>query len=89
MYKESTNIDHDESNTYLHDAIHHELDQIFPYKSFCDMGINATLGPEYKKIKVHFVFDIMANVKRNTHLVAWGDMTPEPKESVYSSVATL
>ena len=88
-YDESTNIDHDKSNTYWHDAIHHELDLIFSYKSFCDLGINATLGPEYKKIKVHFVFNVKANGRRKPCLVASGDMTPEPKESAYSSVTTL
>ena len=77
MFKESTNIDHDKSNTYWHDAIHHELDQIFSYKSFCDMGINATLEPEYKKIKVHIIFDIKANGRRKAHLVVLGDMTPD------------
>ena len=43
----------------------------------------------YKKIKVRFVFDAKADGRRKGHLVAWGDVTPEPEEAVYSSIATL
>ena len=35
------------------------------------------------------MFDVKADGKRKGGLVAWGDMTPEPEESVYSSVASL
>ena len=34
-------------------------------------------------------FDVKANGKQKGRLVACGNMTPEPEESVYSSVATL
>ena len=35
------------------------------------------------------MFDVKADGKRKGRLVACGDMTPEPEEPVYSSVATL
>ena len=35
------------------------------------------------------MLDVKADSKRKGRLIAWGDMTPEPEESVYSSVATL
>ena len=46
-------------------------------------------GDGYKKIKVRLIFDVKADGKRKGRLVACGDMTPEPKGAVYSSVATL
>ena len=47
------------------------------------------MDPEYKKIKVRFIFDVKADRCCKGQLVAQGDMTPDPEESVYSSVATL
>ena len=38
---------------------------------------------------MRFVFDVKADGKRNGRLVARGDMTLEPEEAVYSSVASL
>ena len=66
-----------------------ELDQISSYKSLRNIGVGVSPGPDFKKIKVKFVFDCKADGRRKGRLVAWGDMTPEPEESVYSSVATL
>ena len=71
------------------DAVRHELNQLFSYKTFHDLGPGSLPGMEYKKIKIRFVFDVKADGRRNRRLVARGDMTPEPDEAVYSSVATL
>ena len=38
---------------------------------------------------MRFVFDVKADGKWKGRLVARGDMTPEPEEAVYSSVASL
>ena len=65
------------------------MDQIFSYKAFHDLGIDGTPGVGYKKIKVQFVFDVKADGKQIGRLVAHGDMTPEPEESMYLLVATL
>ena len=88
-YEEAVMIDKDNGNTLWKDGIRRELDQIFSYQTFCDLGKGGSPGAEYKKIKVCFVFDVKADGKRKGRLVARGDMTPEPDESVYSSVATL
>ena len=82
-------LDKENGNTLWHDAIRRELDQISSYKSFRNIGIGVSPGPDFKKIKVKFVFDCKVDGHRKGRLVAQGDMTPEPEELVYSSVATL
>ena len=82
-------LDKENGNTLWQDMIWRELDQILSYKSFRNIGIGVSPGADFKKIKVKFVFDCKADGYRKGHLVAQGDMTPEPEESVYSSVATL
>ena len=82
-------LDKESGNTFWADAVRHELDQLFSYKTFCDLGPGGLPGTEYKKIMIRFVFDVKADGRRKGRLVARGDMTPEPDEAVYSSVATL
>ena len=88
-YNEAIMLDKENGNTLWQDAVRRELDQISSYKSFCNIGVGVSPGADYKKIKVKFIFDCKADGHRKGHLVAWGDMTLEPEESVYSSVATL
>ena len=88
-YTEVMHLDKENRNTYWGDAVQRELDQIFSYHTFCDLGLGGLPGHEYKKIKVRLVFDVKADGKRKGRLVACGDMTPEHEEAVYSSVATL
>ena len=91
-YKFRVRVPHlhkENGNTYWGDAVRHELDQIFLYHTFRDLGLGGLPGHEYKKIKVRLVFDMKADGNRKGRLVAHGDMTPEPEEAVYSSVATL
>ena len=82
-------LDKDNRNTFGGDAVHHELDQLFFFKTFHDLGTGGLPGKEYKKIKIRFVFDVKADGRRKGRLVACGDMTPVPDKAVYSSVATL
>ena len=82
-------LDKENGNNLWGDATSRELEQIFSYKSFRDLGSGGSPGEGYKKIKVRLVFDVKADGSRKARLVARGDMTPEPEESVYSSVATL
>ena len=88
-FAEAMMLDKDNGNTFWGDAVHRELDQLFSYKTFCDLGTGVLPGMEYKNIKIRFVFDVKADGRRKGRLVARGDMTPEPDEAVYSSVATL
>ena len=88
-YNEAIMLDKEKGNILWQDVIQRELDQISSYKSFHNIGIGVSPGPDLKKIKVKFAFDCKADGCRKGRLVAWGDMTPEPEESVYSSVVTL
>ena len=82
-------LDKENGNTFGADAVRRELDQLFSYKTFRDLGPGGLPGPEFKKIKIRFVFDVKADGRRKGRLVARGDMTPELDEAVYSSVAAL
>ena len=88
-FSEAMMLDKDNGNTFWGDAVRHELDQLFSYKTFCDLGTGGLPGKEYKKIEIRFVFDVKVDRRRKGRLVAHGDMTPEPDKAVYSSVATL
>ena len=88
-FSEAMMVDKENGNTFWEDAVRHELDQLFSYKTFRDLGPGGLPGREYKKIKIRFVFDVKADGRRKGRLVARGDMTPELEEAVYSSVTTL
>ena len=75
-------LDKDNRNTFWGDAVCRELDQLFSYKTFRDLGTGGLPGVECKKIKIRFVFDVKADGRRKGTLVAHGDMTPEPDEAV-------
>ena len=88
-YEEAVMLDKENGNTLSQDGIHRELDQILSYQTFCDFGKGGSPGADYKKIKVQFVFDVKVDGKWKARLVTQRDMTLEPDELVYSSVATL
>ena len=81
-FAEAMMLDKDNGNTFWGDAVCRELDQLFSYKTFHDLGTGGLPGKEYKKIKIRFVFDVKADGRRKGRLVACGDMTPEPDELV-------
>ena len=64
-------------NTMWKDASDLEIKQIFEYKTFVDKGhhtkSNAPVG--YKKIRVHFVFDVKHDGRHKARLVADGHLT--------------
>ena len=70
------------------DAVLHERKCIDAFDVFKDL-VHKSPGPEYKKIKVHFVFDVKHDGRRRARLVANGNMTEVPVESVYSGVVSL
>jgi hypothetical protein len=87
--KEAIALDRENGNTYWQDAIKTELDQLFEYKVFRDLGRNATVPGGYQQIKLRIVFDVKQSLKRKAWVVACGDMTDPPREAVYSGVASL
>jgi Reverse transcriptase (RNA-dependent DNA polymerase) len=66
-----------------------ELTQIHDYSTFVNLGKNGKAPPGYKRIRVHFVFDVKHDGRHKARLVAGGHLTDVPDESVYSSVVSL
>ena len=55
-YGEAMTLDKESGNNLWGDATRCELEQIFSYKSFRDLGSGGSPGEGYKKIKVRLVF---------------------------------
>ena len=53
------------------------------------LGVGNYPGNDYKKVKIHLVYDCKQTLKRKAHLVANGNLTETPVESIYSSIVTL
>ena len=87
-YEHAVKIDAINGNTLWQDAVKLELDQIHEYKVFDDRG-DKRPGPDYKKIKVHLVYDCKHDGRRKARLVADGHLTVVPVESVYSGVVSM
>ena len=77
-------------NRLWRDAEERELGQIDEYETFMDMGIGTkSVLTRYKKIRVHMVYDIKVTLQRKARLVADGQLTDTPVDSVYLSVVSL
>ena len=53
------------------------------------MGLNGKVPEGYKKIKVHFVFDIKHDSRHKARLIAGRHLTNIPLSSVYSGIVSL
>ena len=87
--KEAYDLDEENKNTYWADAINTELGQIIDYKVFRSLGKNASKPDGYQEIPIRIVFDVKQSLKRKARMVARGDKTNPPRESVYSGVASM
>ena len=65
------------------------MDQQADYDTYKDKGFQAKPPPGYKKIRVHFVFDVKHDGRHKARLVADGNLTEVPLTSVYSGVVSL
>lgn len=90
-YAHAMALDARNKNTKWKDAADLEIKQIAEYKVFVDHGhhTKSTPPPGYKKIRVHFVFDVKHDGRHKGRLVADGHLTDIPLESVYSGVVSL
>ena len=96
-HKDAMRLDEQNGNKLWYEAEQVELGQIKDYEVFKDFGkaqfdkkgkvMNAPKG--YEKIRVRFVYDAKATGKRKGRLVARGDLTQVPAESVYAGVVSL
>ena len=88
-YAEAMRLDEEHGNTKWQDAVDLEHSQIDEYETFEDRGLGAKPPPDYKKIRVHLVFDMKHDGRHKARLVADGHLTEVPLGSVYSSVVSL
>ena len=82
-------IDEANGNHYWRDAEETELRQIDEYTVFTDLGFKGVPPKGFKKIRVHMVYDVKHDLRRKARLVADGNLTQVPLDSVYSSVVSL
>ena len=66
-----------------------ELDQIDECEVFRGLGCEAKAPAGYKKIRVHFIYDVKHDGRHKARLVADGHLTEIPLSSVYSGVVSL
>ena len=90
-YTEAVRLDERNGNQKWQEAINLELQQIYEYDTFTDLGhhTSTSIPTGYKKIRVHFVFDVKHDGRHKARLVADGHLTEIPLESVYSGVVSL
>ena len=86
---EAIKLDNENGNTLWQDAITLETTQLADYATFEDLGKNVPGPSGYKKIRVHFVFDVKHDGRHKARLVAGGHLTDDPVDSVYSGVVSL
>ena len=90
-YQHAIRLDERNGNSKWKDSVKLERDQIDEYETFQDLGHKsvARVTQGYKKIRVHFVFDVKHDGRHKARLVADGHLTDIPVESVYSGVVSL
>ena len=94
-YNDAIRLDKENSNTHWQDAMDLELSQIHEYKVFKDTGKaqfqnGKVVTPDgFQKIRVHFVYAVKHDGRIKARLVADGQLTKEPVESIYSGVVSL
>ena len=88
-HQHAMELDKANGNQLWKEAEEREFKQIDEYNTFLDLGVDKYPGSDYKKIKVHLVYDCKPTLKRKARLVANGNLTETPIDSIYSSVVSL
>jgi hypothetical protein len=90
-YDEAMQNDLKNGNTLWQEATDLEMSQLAEYDTFRDLGHKDTVPPPtgYKKIHTHLVYDCKHDGRHKAWMVADGNLTDIPLESVYSSVESL
>ena len=87
--KEAKWLDKINKNTLWKEAMDKEIGQLFEYKVFRSIGKGAKAPRGYQTIPLRMVFDVKESLARKARMVARGDKTNPPDDSVYSGVASL
>ena len=88
-YDHAIRLDQRNKNTKWQDAVKLEMSQMDEYNTFKDYGKGGKPPSGYKKIRVHFIFDVKHDGRHKGQLVADGNLTDLPVESIYSGVVSL
>ena len=90
-YNHAMELDRRNGNTKWGEAVTYEIDMFHENDVFKVHGHSSKVDPPegYKKIRMHFVFDIKHDGRHRARLVADGNLTEVPLESVYSGVVSL
>ncbi len=90
-YEHAKHLDKINGNTKWQDCMKLEMQQLYEYRTFQDLGeAEKTCIPKgYKKIRVHIVYAVKHDGRHKARLVADGHLTDVPLESVYSGVVSL
>jgi hypothetical protein len=88
-YEDGRRLDKLHDNDKWQQATKLEMDQLHEYDAFHDKGIGTTPGEGFKKIRVHLVYACKHDGRHKARLVANGNLTEIPINSVYSGVVSL
>lgn len=88
-YKEAIKLDKENGNKKLQEATILEIAQLKEYATFIDLGKGGIPPSFSKRISVHVVYDAKHDGRHKARLVADGNRTAIPIDSVYSGVASL
>ena len=88
-HKMAMRFDKENGNTLWADAEKHEAGALNERFVFKDLGKGGKLPKGYSQIRVHMVYDVKHDGRRRARLVADGNLTSLPTESIYSGVVTL
>ncbi|KAL7527097.1 hypothetical protein ACHAXR_001802, partial [Thalassiosira sp. AJA248-18] len=90
-HQQAMDLDRINDNTKWADAEKLEKNQLFEYETFDDHGHkSSSAAPSgYKKINLHFVYDVKHDGRFKARVVAGGHLTETPVESIYSGVVSL
>jgi hypothetical protein len=87
--KEALDIDDANGDNKWQKSIDVEINQINEHNTFHDLGKRKPPPRGYNKVRVHFVYDVKHDLRLKSRLVAEGNLTAPPKDSVCSGVVTL
>ena len=90
-YNEALHLNMTNGNVKWQDTMKLEMQQLKDYECFKDVGIHGREPPPegYKKIRVHFIFDVKHDGHHKAQCIAGGHLTDMPIDSIYSGVVSL
>jgi hypothetical protein len=90
-HEHALELDRLAGNTEWTDANDLEHKQLLEYKVFIDKGkfIESNIPKGYQQKRIHTVYDVKHDFQHKVRIVARGDLTPTPTDSVYSGEVSL